>query len=90
MANIKTQEATKPEISGKKIGIVTSDKMDKTRVVSIVELRRHPIYGKSYKFTSKIKAHDEKNEFHAGDEVEIAQTKPISKEKAWKIVRKVK
>lgn len=73
-----------------KIGVISSDKMNKTRVVSVEEIRRHPIYLKSYRFTSKIKAHDEKNEYKTGDQVEICETKPISGGKAWKIVRKVK
>ena len=74
----------------KLIGKVTSTKMDKTRVVAVTELRRHPIYQKGYQVTGNILAHDEKNEFNIGDEVEITQVRPISKRKAWKITKKVK
>jgi len=71
----------------KLVGVIVSDKMIKTRVVAIEEIRRHPIYLKSYKATSKIKAHDENNEYKTGDIVEIIQTRPLSGDKAWKIVR---
>lgn len=73
----------------KLIGEVISDKMDKTCVVAIDEKRRHPIYQKSYHVTSKIKAHDEKNEYHLKDKVEIESTRPISKSKSWKVTRKI-
>lgn len=71
------------------IGKVISDKMDKTAVISIDEKRRHKIYHRTFKVTTKIKAHDEKNEAKIGDTVEIEQTRPISKSKAWKITRKI-
>ncbi|AKM82694.1 TPA: 30S ribosomal protein S17 [Candidatus Berkelbacteria bacterium] len=71
-------------------GTIVSDKMDKTRTVAVVEKRRHPIYDKAFTVTGKIKAHDEKNEFVSGDVVEIVPVRPISKDKAWKIVKKVK
>ncbi|OGD57362.1 30S ribosomal protein S17 [Candidatus Berkelbacteria bacterium RBG_13_40_8] len=74
----------------KLIGKVIRDKMQKTRVVEIVEMRRHPIYHKGYPVTTKIKAHDEGNAFKEGDIVEIAAVRPLSKDKAWKIIRKVK
>lgn len=73
----------------KLVGKVISDKMDKTCVVAIDEKRRHPIYQKSYHVTSKIKAHDEKNEYHLNDVVEIESTRPISRDKSWKINRKI-
>ena len=69
-----------------KIGIVTSDKMDKTVVVSIVELVRHPLYGKAVKKTSKFKAHDEENVCKIGDRVKIMETRPLSRDKRWRIV----
>ena len=69
-----------------RIGIVTSDKMDKTAVVSIVELVRHPLYGKAVKKTSKFKAHDEENVCKIGDRVKIMETRPLSKDKRWRIV----
>ena len=59
--------------------------MDKTRVVSITRLKQHPRYKKYYKITKKFKAHDEKNEYKKGDIVVIEETRPISKEKRWKI-----
>ena len=69
------------------IGYVTSDKMDKTVVVSIVELVRHPLYSKAVKRTKKYKAHDEKNECKIGDRVRIGETKPLSKDKRWEVIQ---
>ena len=68
------------------IGYVTSEKMDKTVVVSIVELVRHPLYSKAVKRTKKYKAHDEKNECKIGDRVRIGETKPLSKDKRWEVI----
>lgn len=73
----------------KLVGKVISDKMDKTCVVEIVEQRSHPMYQKTYLKTRRIKAHDEKNEYKFGDEVEIVSTRPYAKHKAWKIIRSV-
>lgn len=72
-----------------KIGTVVSDKMDKTVVVKVDSSRRHAKYKKSYKVSKKFKAHDEANEFHIGDRVEIEETKPLSKDKHFKVLRKV-
>ena len=69
-----------------RIGYVTSDKMDKTVVVSIVEFVRHPLYGKAVKRTVKFKAHDENNECKVGDRVQIMETRPLSKDKRWRVV----
>ena len=69
-------------------GIVTSDKMAKTRVVSITREKQHPRYLKYYKVTQKFKAHDEENAYHAGDKVVIEEMRPMSREKRWKIVSK--
>lgn len=69
-----------------RIGYVTSDKMDKTIVVSIVELVRHPLYGKAVKRTIKYKAHDEENTCKIGDRVKIMETRPLSKDKRWRLV----
>ncbi len=74
-------------------GIVVSDKMDKTVVVSIVEKYKHPLYKKTVTRTKKFKAHDENNECGIGDRVEITETRPISKDKCWrvsKIIEKAK
>ena len=67
-------------------GIVTSDKMDKTIVVSIVDNVKHPLYGKIVKRTYKLKAHDEKNECNIGDRVRVMETRPLSKDKRWRLV----
>lgn len=69
-------------------GIIVSDKMNKTRVVEINQLVRHFKYDKYHKVRTKIKAHDENNEYKSGDQVTIELTRPISKEKKWKIVSK--
>ena len=68
-------------------GIVTSDKMDKTVVVSITEHVRHPLYKKYIKRSIKLKAHDENNECGIGDTVRIMETRPLSKDKCWRVVR---
>ncbi len=67
-------------------GIVVSDKMDKTVVVAIRDNVRHPLYGKIIKRTSKIHAHDEKNECGIGDRVAVMETRPLSKTKRWRVV----
>ena len=67
-------------------GIVTSDKMDKTIVVAIEESRRHALYGKSVKITKKFMAQDENNECQIGDKVKIMETRPLSKNKRWRLV----
>ena len=69
------------------IGTVTSDKRDKTITVSIVSRETHPLYRKQYTKTRKYTAHDEKNEAKIGDRVEIAETRPISKTKAYSLVK---
>ncbi|MBE5946364.1 MAG: 30S ribosomal protein S17 [Lachnospiraceae bacterium] len=69
-----------------RVGIVTSDKMDKTIVVSIVDNVKHPLYGKIVKRTYKLKAHDEKNECKIGDRVKVMETRPLSKDKRWRLV----
>lgn len=69
-------------------GVVTSDKMDKTVVVSVSRFVKHPLYGKFYKVSKKYKAHDEDNVYKTGDKVEIVETKPISKDKRFKVISK--
>ena len=69
------------------IGTVTSDKMDKTVVVSVEDSVAHSIYKKTVKRTYKLKAHDENNECHVGDKVEVMETRPLSKDKRWRVVR---
>ena len=67
-------------------GLVVSDKMDKTIVVAIEDNVRHPLYKKIIKRTVKLKAHDEKNECRVGDRVSIMETRPLSKDKRWRLV----
>ena len=67
-------------------GIVVSDKMDKTIVVAIEDNVRHPLYKKIIKRTVKLKAHDEKNECGVGDRVQVMETRPLSKDKCWRVV----
>ena len=85
MSDIQTAPKAK---SRKKefIGIVKSDKMEKTIVVSIETLTLHPLYKKYIKRSKKVKAHDEKNEAKIGDRVRVIECRPISKEKCWKLV----
>ncbi len=71
------------------VGIVTSNKMDKTIVVAAEETKRHPLYGKSTKVTKKFMAHDENNECEIGDKVRIMETRPLSKNKRWRLVKVV-
>ena len=68
-------------------GIVVGDKMDKTVVVSVARYVKHPKYGKRYKVNKKYKAHDADNAFKVGDKVEIAEVKPISKDKKFVVVK---
>jgi small subunit ribosomal protein S17 len=69
-----------------KIGIVVSDAMDKTRTIRVERTIRHPLYDKVVRQYAKFKAHDEKNESHAGDRVRIVETRPLSKTKRWRLV----
>ena len=70
-----------------RIGVVVSDKMDKTIVVKLSTRVRHPLYGKFITRTSKIKAHDEENACGIGDTVEVMECRPLSKDKRWRLVR---
>ena len=70
-------------------GVVVSDKMQKTRVVAVERLRKHPKYLKYYRITARFKAHDEKNEYHTGDRVIIEEARPLSREKRWIIIKKI-
>ena len=69
-----------------KIGKVISDKMDKTVVVAVEGSVRHPLYGKIVKRTYKLKAHDENNECRIGDRVKVMETRPLSRDKRWRLV----
>lgn len=87
------QVSRKPEpqiergIKKVKVGVVISDKMDKTITVKVERLVRHPKYGKYLRRSTIYKAHDEKNEAKAGDKVEIIETRPLSKTKRWRLVK---
>ena len=67
-------------------GKVVSNKMDKTIVVAVVDNVKHPLYGKIVKRTYKLKAHDEQNECNIGDRVKVMETRPLSKDKRWRLV----
>ena len=69
-----------------RVGLVTSDKMDKTIVVSVTDNVKHPLYGKIVKRTYKLKAHDELNQCKKGDRVKVMETSPLSKDKRWRLV----
>ena len=72
-----------------RIGKVVSDKMDKTIVVAVEDIEQHKIYKKAVKKTVKFKAHDEENDAHIGDTVQIMETRPLSKDKRWRLVQVV-
>ena len=69
-----------------RVGLVVSDKMDKNIVVAVADRVKHPLYGKIVDRTYKLKAHDEKNECHVGDRVKVMETRPLSKDKRWRLV----
>lgn len=69
-----------------KIGIISSDKMNKSRVVTVERLVKHPLYKKYIKKTSKFMAHDETNDSHTGDKVRIMETRPLSASKRWRVI----
>ena len=69
-----------------RVGMVVSDKMDKTVVIAIEDNVKHPVYGKIIKHTLKVHAHDEKNECGVGDKVTIMETRPLSRTKRWRVV----
>ena len=70
-----------------RVGIVSSDKMDKTIVVAVEDRVKHPLYGKIVNRTYKLKAHDEQNECRVGDRVTVMETRPLSKDKRWRLVQ---
>ncbi len=81
-----TEQTTIAKNKKTRIGLVTSDKMDKSITVSVERRLRHPIYGKFVKKTKKFMAHDEKNECNEGDLVKIIESRPLSAKKRWKLV----
>ena len=87
----ETQEASGPGLAGRgyrkvREGLVVSDKMDKTIVVEVEDRVKHPLYGKVIRRTSKVKVHDEQNTAGIGDLVVIAETRPLSASKRWRLV----
>jgi len=76
---------SKKQLTGK----VVSDKMQKTIVVEVERIKEHPKYKRRYKVSKKYKAHDEKGEYHVGDKVIIEECRPISKEKKWRVIKKL-
>jgi small subunit ribosomal protein S17 len=79
-------ESTERTARKTRVGLVVSDKMQKTVVVSIERRVQHPVYGKMIRRTKKLKAHDEQNEAKTGDTVRIMETRPLSKDKRWRVV----
>jgi len=84
-----TNEIVIPETSPRRIGIVESDKRNKTRKVVIAYAGKHAKYGKTMRKRTVLQVHDEKNESHLGDRVEVAECRPLSKTKSWVLVRVV-
>ncbi len=83
--------STKPEIKNKIIkrkfnGVVISDKMNKTIVVKVARVKVHPKYNKRFSVSKKYKVHDEKNQYKEGDKVQFIETRPLSKDKRWRVV----
>lgn len=81
-----TETIEKRNLRKERVGIIVSDKMDKSIVVAVERKVKHPMYGKFVKKTSKFVAHDEKNECKMGDTVKIEETRPLSKTKNWRLV----
>ncbi|MFK8012048.1 MAG: 30S ribosomal protein S17 [Marinicellaceae bacterium] len=78
--------STENKVIRTKLGVVVSDKMDKTVTVLIERKQKHPIYGKYIKRSTKVHAHDEENSYKMGDNVKITESRPYSKTKSWKVV----
>ncbi|PIR93338.1 30S ribosomal protein S17 [Candidatus Falkowbacteria bacterium CG10_big_fil_rev_8_21_14_0_10_43_10] len=81
-------EEQQKKTSRKLKGIVTSDKMDKTIVVKVDRIKKHPKYHKSFTLSKKYKVHDEKNQFQEGDQVTFVECRPLSKDKRWRVLYK--
>lgn len=89
MSENQGEQAATAEDRGRRkvrVGVVTSDKMDKTVTVSVERRFAHPLYGKGVKRTKKYHAHDENNEYRVGDTVRIVETRPLSKTKRWRVL----
>ena len=86
MADMTNQAATERNARKTRTGLVVSDKMEKTVVVAIERRVPHPVYGKMVTRTKRLKAHDEENSANVGDTVRIVETRPLSKDKRWRLV----
>jgi small subunit ribosomal protein S17 len=86
MKNPKARSAMERKLRKERIGIVVSNKMDKSIIVAINRKVKHPIYGKFVNRTKKLMAHDEENSCNIGDTVRISETRPLSKNKAWRLI----
>jgi len=86
MADTNKQNDTERATRKTRVGLVVSDKMQKTVVVAIERRVPHPVYGKMMTRTTRLKAHDEENQAKAGDTVRIMETRPMSKDKRWRLV----
>jgi small subunit ribosomal protein S17 len=87
MADQRTAAATRQRGNRKvRVGVVVSDKMDKTVVVQVEDIRQHRLYGKTIRRTTRLKAHDEQNAAGQGDLVRLAETRPLSASKRWRVV----
>jgi small subunit ribosomal protein S17 len=86
MADTNKQNAAERAMRKTRVGLVVSDKMQKTVVVAIERRVPHPVYGKMMTRTTRLKAHDEENQAKAGDTVRIMETRPMSKDKRWRLV----
>jgi small subunit ribosomal protein S17 len=86
---MSTGTATDRNLRKERVGVVTSDKMSKSITVVVERKVMHPKYGKFVKLSSKFMAHDEKGEAHVGDTVRISETRPLSKQKRWRLVEVV-
>lgn len=86
---MENKQVKRNKIRRKLEGVVVSDKMQKTRVVEVTRVKKHPLYKKYFKVSKRFKAHDENNEYKVGDKVIIEETRPLSKEKRWRILSKI-
>ena len=86
MKNLKANSVMERNIRKERIGVVVSNKMDKSIVVAIKRKVKHPIYGKFVNRTKKLMAHDEENSCNIGDTVRISETRPLSKNKTWRLI----
>lgn len=87
MSEVQNTEAAVRGRRKTRQGRVVSDKMDKTVVVAVESRVRHPLYGRIVRRTKRFKAHDETNQYHVGDTVEIVECRPLSKDKTWRVLR---